>query len=104
MDLQNRRLLAAEPEEDDLQALLAVRLSNPEYLTRTEGSAGGTGAYDRAMLERDVAVAAMDPAAQPSWASYPSEPGRTGSGVTAGHMHQAPSLTGAGPYRAAQIA
>jgi hypothetical protein len=55
------RLVATQAEDGDLDALLAVRLSNPERLRRTEGSAGQPGRYDRGMLERDLLIAAFDP-------------------------------------------
>ena len=55
------RLTAAEVAEDDIAELLAVHVSNQGYLDLTEGSGGIAGAYDRGMLERDLAVAAMTP-------------------------------------------
>lgn len=47
--------------DDVLDGVVAVALSNPEFLATHEGSAHEPGHYDRSMLERDVAVAAMDP-------------------------------------------
>jgi RimJ/RimL family protein N-acetyltransferase len=55
-------LVLTEVQQADLGDLLAVRLSNPDRLARTEGSADDTGAYDLSMLERDVTVALADPA------------------------------------------
>lgn len=55
------RLEVVEVGEDDLDDLLAARLSNPAYLELTEGSAGVAGHYDRGMLERDLTVAALEP-------------------------------------------
>ncbi len=55
------RLSAAEAAEDDLPELLDVYLSNPAYLELTEGSGGVPGAYDRGMLERDLAMSALTP-------------------------------------------
>jgi RimJ/RimL family protein N-acetyltransferase len=54
--------LRAEPAaESDLDALLGVYLSHPEVLELTEGSAGAAGHFDRGMLERDLAMADLDP-------------------------------------------
>jgi GNAT superfamily N-acetyltransferase len=55
-------LVVTEIEPEDLPEVLAVRRSNPDRLVRTDGSAGEAGAYDLAMLERDVSVAMADPA------------------------------------------
>jgi RimJ/RimL family protein N-acetyltransferase len=55
------RLVATPAEDGDLDALLAVRLSNPERLLRTEGLAGQPGRYDRGLVERDLLMAAFDP-------------------------------------------
>lgn len=44
-----------------LDALVSVSLSNPAFLATHEGSDGEVGSYDRDRLERDLAVAAMDP-------------------------------------------
>lgn len=46
---------------DDLQGVLGVYVSNPDYLRLTEGSAGEPGRYDIGMLQRDVAVAQATP-------------------------------------------
>lgn len=46
---------------DDIDALLAVHLSNPGYIGVTEGSGGEPGRYDRGMLERDLVIAGMTP-------------------------------------------
>jgi len=40
-------------------------LSNPEFTHAHEGSDGEPGRFDRSMLERDLAVAWMDPARHP---------------------------------------
>ena len=58
---ETSRLTAAEVSEDDIAELLDVHLSNQAYLDLTEGSAGVAGAYDRGMLERDLAMSAMTP-------------------------------------------
>lgn len=44
-----------------LDGLLDVARSNPEFLATHEGSADEPGRFDRGMLERDLAVAALDP-------------------------------------------
>jgi RimJ/RimL family protein N-acetyltransferase len=66
MDLQREqfeteRLLVRQLEADDLEALLPIYTSNPEYLSMTEGSAGEAGRYDLGMLERDFAIAGLVP-------------------------------------------
>jgi len=58
---ETSRLTAAEVSEDDIAELLDVHLSNQAYLDLTEGSAGVAGAYDRGMLERDLAMSAITP-------------------------------------------
>lgn len=60
MEATTRRLVLRSATEDDLDAMLEIRQSNPDRLARTEGSAGQSGHYDRGMLERDFAVAALD--------------------------------------------
>ena len=55
------RLTAAEVTGDDIGVLLEVHRSNQGYLDLTEGSGGIAGAYDRGMLERDLALSAMTP-------------------------------------------
>lgn len=60
--LSTRRLVVDAVAEDDLDRLTEVRRSNPRHLARTEGTAGQPGLFDRSKLERDLAVAAMDPA------------------------------------------
>jgi len=58
---ETARLTAAEVTEEDVPELLDVYLSNPGYLELTEGSGGVAGAYDRGMLERDLAMSALTP-------------------------------------------
>ncbi len=65
MRLTTRRLLLANVTNDDLDGLLAVALSNPEFLATHEGSDGDPGGFNRDMLERDLSVAALDPARHP---------------------------------------
>jgi len=58
---ETARLIAAEVAEEDVPELLDVYLSNPAYLELTEGSGGVAGAYDRGMLERDLAMSTLTP-------------------------------------------
>jgi RimJ/RimL family protein N-acetyltransferase len=58
---ETARLAATEAAEEDIPELLDVYLSNPAYLELTEGSGGVAGAYDRGMLERDLALSALTP-------------------------------------------
>lgn len=64
MRITTSRVVLDEIADDDVDALLDVRRSNPEYLARTEGSSGEVGHYDRSMLERDLSVACLDPSRQ----------------------------------------
>jgi len=59
--LETPRLTATQVTEDDVGELLDVYRSNPAYLDLTEGSGGVAGAYDRGMLERDLAMSEMTP-------------------------------------------
>jgi len=61
LPLTTARLVLDEPTEDALPGMLAVALSNPDFLATHEGSAGQAGRYDIAMLERDLAIAQSDP-------------------------------------------
>lgn len=61
MQLRTRRLVLDEVTDEDLDQLTEVRRSNPDHLARTEGTAGQPGLFDRSKLERDLAVAALDP-------------------------------------------
>jgi RimJ/RimL family protein N-acetyltransferase len=58
---ETERLIVRELAADDLEGLLRVYTSNPEYLALTEGSAGEAGRYDLGMLERDFAIAELVP-------------------------------------------
>lgn len=62
LTLETDRLLLTEATEDDVDGLLRVALSNPDFTGDHEGSDGEAGRFDRDMLERDLAVAWMDPA------------------------------------------
>ena len=55
------RLRFADVGEGDLPDLLAISLSNPEFLDLTEGSSGEHGHYDLEMLERDWHLGTLDP-------------------------------------------
>jgi len=65
MHLTTERLDLTDIGPDDLDAVLAVALSNPAFLATHEGSGGQLGRYDRDMLERDLAVADLDPGRRP---------------------------------------
>jgi RimJ/RimL family protein N-acetyltransferase len=58
---RTERLRAEPAVECDMDALLEVYMSHPEVLELTEGSAGAAGHFDRGMLERDLAMADLDP-------------------------------------------
>ncbi len=70
------RLVITEAVDNDVDALLAVALSNPEFTGHQEGSAGEPGRFDRGMLERDLAVASVDPARQPLMLGDRTDDGR----------------------------
>jgi RimJ/RimL family protein N-acetyltransferase len=74
--LETARLVVREADEDDVEGLLAVALSNPGFTGHHEGSDGGPGRFDRGMLERDLAVAWMDPARHPLVIRTKPGPGR----------------------------
>lgn len=57
MRITTSHVVLDEITDDDFDALLDVRRSNPEYLARTESSSGEVGHYDRSMLERDLSIA-----------------------------------------------
>ena len=74
--LETERLVIAEATEDDVDGLLAVALSNPDFTGHHEGSAGEPGRFDRGMLERDLALGWMDPARHPLVLRRRDDPGR----------------------------
>lgn len=76
LTLETERLVLTEVTEDDVDGLLAVALSNPEFTGDHEGSAGEPGRFDRDMLERDLAVAWMDPARHPLVLRHKGHSGR----------------------------
>ncbi len=59
--VESERLVLRELREGDLPAVLPVYLSNPQYLELTEGSAGEPGRFDLEMLQRDFALAELEP-------------------------------------------
>lgn len=73
---ETERLVITEATEDDLDGLLAVALSNPDFTGHHEGSAGEPGRFDRGMLERDLVVAWTDPARHPLVLRDKSDPHR----------------------------
>lgn len=70
------RLMITEATEDDVDGLLAVALSNPEFTGHHEGSAVDPERFDRGMLERDLAVAWIDPLRHPLVIRHKGEPRR----------------------------
>lgn len=65
LTFETERLVMTEAAEDDVDDLLVVALSNPDFTGDHEGSGGEPGLFDRDMLERDLAVAWMDAARHP---------------------------------------
>jgi hypothetical protein len=63
MDLmiETPRLAIRPLAEDDLEEVLTVCSSNPDYTAITEGRGGEAGHYDLDMLERDYAIAQLVP-------------------------------------------
>jgi len=59
--LRTDRLVLEDAAPADVEGLLAVALSNPAFRATHEGSDGEPGRYDRSMLERDLAMAELDP-------------------------------------------
>ena len=74
--VKTERLVLTEATEKDVDGLLAVALSNPEFTGNHEGSAGEPGLFDRDMLERDLAVAWMDSARHPLVLRHKDDRGR----------------------------
>lgn len=76
LTLETERLVLTEATAEDVDGLLAVALSNPDFTGDHEGSAGEPGRFDRNMLERDLAVAWMDPARHPLVLRHKDDRGR----------------------------
>lgn len=60
-EIESERLRIREAEAEDLSALLAVYLSNPEFVAMNEGARGEQGYYDLEMFQRDWQVQRMMP-------------------------------------------
>jgi GNAT superfamily N-acetyltransferase len=76
LKLESQRLVMTEAAEDDVDGLLSVALSNPDFTGDHEASDGEPGRFDRDMLERDLAVAWVDPARHPLVLRAKEEPAR----------------------------
>jgi RimJ/RimL family protein N-acetyltransferase len=63
--LTTGRLELSTPADVDLDGLLAVVHSNPQFLATHNAAASDPRGYDRSMLEDDLADAADDPARHP---------------------------------------
>jgi hypothetical protein len=61
LEIQSEGLVPRPTIEEDLDALLDVRISNPDRLAQTEGSDGVPGRCHHGMLERDCALTQWDP-------------------------------------------
>jgi RimJ/RimL family protein N-acetyltransferase len=71
---ETERLVMTDVAEQDLDGLLDVALSNPQFTNSHEGSDGEPGRFDRDMLERDLAVAWIDPGRHPLVLRRKSDP------------------------------
>lgn len=61
IELESERLRLRELGADELEAVLPVYLSNPDFVQQQEGSEGEAGRYDLERFQRDWAVAQMMP-------------------------------------------
>ncbi len=61
IELESERLLIREMTADDLEKVLPVYLSNPDFLQQMEGSEGEAGRYDLQRWQRDWHIAQMMP-------------------------------------------
>jgi RimJ/RimL family protein N-acetyltransferase len=61
IELESKRLFIREITADDVEKVLPVHLSNPDFLRQMEGSEGEAGRYDLARWQRDWQVAQMMP-------------------------------------------
>src|SRR5215831_6459029 len=59
--LESPRLLLRDATAEDLPALLPVYLSNPAFVSLSEGSRGEAGYCDLRMLQRDWHIASLTP-------------------------------------------
>jgi GNAT superfamily N-acetyltransferase len=76
LKLESQRLVMTEAAEGDIEGLLSVALSNPDFTGDHEASGGEPGRFDRDMLERDLAVAWIDPTGHPLVLRTKEEPAR----------------------------
>ena len=61
IELESERLLIREMTADDLEKVLPVYLSNPDFLQQMEGSEGEAGRYDLQRWQRDWHIAQLMP-------------------------------------------
>ncbi|HLW03381.1 MAG TPA: GNAT family N-acetyltransferase [Ktedonobacterales bacterium] len=61
IELESERLRLRELSADDLEPMMAVHLSNPDFLSYMEGSEGEAGRYDLERWQRDWTIAQMMP-------------------------------------------
>ena len=61
IELESERLRIRELTADDLEAILPVHLSNPDFLELMEGSEGNAGRYDLERWQRDWYIAQLMP-------------------------------------------
>lgn len=61
IELVSERLLIREITADDLEQILPVHLSNPDFLKLVEGSEGDAGRYDLERWQRDWYIAQLMP-------------------------------------------
>lgn len=61
IELESERLFIRTITVDDVEKLLPVHLSNPDFLRQMEGSEGEAGRYDLARWQRDWHIAQMMP-------------------------------------------
>lgn len=61
IELESERLFIREITVDDVEKVLPVHLSNPDFLQQMEGSEGEAGRYDLERWQRDWQIAQMMP-------------------------------------------
>ncbi len=61
LELESERLYIREITADDVEKVLPVHLSNPDFLQQMEGSEGEAGRYDLERWQRDWQIAQMMP-------------------------------------------
>lgn len=80
IELESERLYMREITADDVEKVLPVHLSNPDFLRQMEGSEGEAGRYDLARWQRDWQIAQMMPGRH-TLACYLKDTGETGEAV-----------------------